>query len=90
MKVYVRGYGKIESSRPIRPFDRVENVGVDYSQAPEWRIPAFHAEYELEILRKMRVRVGNHYCDFALEKLAEDEFAIVCESHPPLQNHPVA
>ena len=45
---------------------------------------------ELSALRSMSIHVGEHYCDFALEKLVEDEFAIVCESHPPLRRQSAA
>jgi hypothetical protein len=50
----------------------------------------FHADYELRTLRGMSIHVGEHYCDFALEKFAEDEFAIMCESHPPLERQSAA
>lgn len=85
MKVYVRGYDTVEPAPPTRPFAPVENIAVQYSETPEWRVSTFHADYELRTLRGMNIHVGDHYCDFALEKLTEDEFAIVCDSHPLLR-----
>lgn len=86
MKVYVRGYATVEQPSQTRPFMPVDNVVVEYSETPEWRVSVFHADYELRTLRGVGVHVGEHYCDFVLEKLAEDEYAIVCESHPPLSH----
>ncbi len=88
--MYVRGYGPIEPAPPARLFMPVENCGVEYSKTSEWRVSLFHADYELRTLQDMHVRVGEHYCDFALENLAEDCFAIVCESHPPLRDKSAA
>ena len=88
--MYVRGYDTIEPAPPTRPFMPVENIAVEYSETPEWRFSVFHADYELRTLRSMNVHVGEHCCDFALEELAEDEFAVVCESHPPLQHKSAA
>jgi hypothetical protein len=90
MKAYVRGYDTVDPAPPPRPSMPVENVAVEYSETPEWRVSFFHADYELSALRGMSIHVGEHYCDFALEKLVEDEFAIVCESHPPLRRQSAA
>jgi hypothetical protein len=90
MKVYVLGYrqkdkGKVEP--PKRPFERIEDVEVQYCKEPEWKI-AFRelAESELRILSEMHVHIGPHYCELAIEELPEGEFAIVCPAHPELHS----
>lgn len=90
MKVYVRGYRQKDADKvqpPKRPFERVENVEVQYCKKPDWKI-AFRelAESELSILAELRVHVGSHYCEFAIEELPEGEFAIICPSHPELHS----
>jgi hypothetical protein len=90
MKVYVRGYQQKDADKvqpPRRPFERVEDVEVEYCKEPDWRI-AFRelAESELKILTDMCVHVGSHYCEFAVEELPEGEFAIICPSHPELRS----
>jgi hypothetical protein len=90
MKVYVRGYRPKDEDKippPKRPFDLVENVDVQFSEAPEWKIDLRElAESELRILTGMHVHVGQHYCEFAVEDLPEGEFAIVCPAHPELRS----
>jgi hypothetical protein len=88
MKVYVRGYRQKDADKvqpPKRPFEPVEDVEVQYCNELDWKI-AFRelAESELRILTGMRVHVGLHYCEFAVEELPEGEFAIICPSHPEL------
>lgn len=85
MKVYVRGYDRIEPIVPTRPFMPVEDMGVEYSETPEWRMPDYMAEGHLRMLREMRVHVAEHYCDFVSEELSEGVVAIACESHPALR-----
>lgn len=86
MKRYVLGYRQKDEDKiepPKRPFEPVENVDVQYSEGPEWKMPfREYAETELRILVGMRVHVGPHYCEFSLEELPEGEFAIACLSHP--------
>ena len=55
MKVYVLGYRQKDKDKvdpPKRPFERIEDVEVQYCKEPEWKI-AFRelAESELLILR---------------------------------------
>jgi hypothetical protein len=90
MKVYVRGYqqkdaDKVQPSK--HPFEGVSDVEVQYCEEPDWRI-AFRemADSELRILTDMRVHVGLHYCEFAVEELPKGEFAIICPSHPELHS----
>lgn len=90
MKVYVRGYRQKNTDKvqpPHRPFERVEDVEIEYCKEPDWKI-AFRelAESELRILTDMRVHVGSHYCEFAVEELPEGEFAITCPAHPELHS----
>jgi hypothetical protein len=89
MKVYVRGYGPMPIERredTAWQFALVEDIWVEYSAAPEWRIPQGRADTECDILRGLHVHVGHHYCDFSVEELAESEFAIKCELHPELRD----
>ena len=86
MKVYVRDYETVELPLQAPPLKVPENITVGYSETPEWRMSDFDAEYELKTLQSMNVHVAEHYCNFVLEKLAEDEFAIICESHPTLSH----
>jgi hypothetical protein len=90
MKVYVRGYRQKDADEAQPPkllFERAEDVEVQYCKEPDWRI-AFRelAESELRILTDMRVHVGLHYCEFAVEELPEGEFAIICPSHPEIHS----
>lgn len=85
-KVYVLGYRPLEDDQlilPKRPFERVEDLGVGYTDEPGWTMAdRREAEGECATLRGMAVRVGMHYCDFAVETLDTGEFTIVCLSHP--------
>ena len=87
MKAYVFGY------RPIKEQERLETtVGSDgdywvkYSATPEnWTIPERRlADVECDILRRMRVHVDAHYCEFSVEELRDGEFAVVCTTHPDI------
>ena len=85
MKVYVLGYHTREDSSvpPPRAFARPENVDVQYSGTPAWKMASlYEAEAELAALRRMDVRVGSHYCQFEVEPLSEGAFALVCTNHP--------
>lgn len=90
MKVYVLGYRQKDADKvepPKRPFERVENVDVQYCKEPGWKIGFRElAESELRILREMNVHVGQHYCEFTVEELREGGFAIICPSHPELNS----
>ena len=91
MTVYVAGYrprekgDKLPERASNRPeFQSPESV-VGYSRTPEWVIWASElADVECQILNGMRVHVGQHYCQFEVEKLEENQFAIVCKLHPAL------
>ena len=88
MKVYVRGYRPRDEDKiqpPKRSFERVENVEIDFSREPDWKIGFRElADTELRILSEMQVHVGPHYCQLAVEELAEGQFAIICPIHPEL------
>lgn len=40
------------------------------------------ADSDCRILNDMSVHVEQHYCQFEVEKIGEDKFAIVCKAHP--------
>jgi len=89
MKVYVRGYGplrKEEISPQRRPFDPIQDHGVEYRATPDdWKMSTRdEAEMHCQDLNRMQVHVGPHYCEFSVEELPEGDFAIVCLSHPEL------
>jgi hypothetical protein len=88
MSAYVVGYrpqkqGEIVQGKQLRPDDPPVTV-VGYSNVPDsWVISALElAESECRILNGRQVSVGQHFCQFEVEKLDEDKFAIVCKSHP--------
>lgn len=93
MKVYVLGYRtktpeQIETERrQLPPFAHIENIEVQYSPTPDWRMPAYEADYQCNELRGMHVHVGQHICDFAIEELPEGDNAIMCAAHPDFVSH---
>jgi len=86
MKVYALRYRQEDDVQPPkRPYDPIEDVDVQYSKQPDWKITLRElAAPELRILRNMRVHVGSHYCEFSIEELPDGAFAIFCLSHPEL------
>jgi hypothetical protein len=84
MKRYVRGYNSKKPKEPAEAEVHLsDNVDVEFTKDPEWIMPAREiAESECRILQRMRVHVGTHYCDFSVEELPGNEFAIACKSHP--------
>jgi hydrogenase maturation factor len=58
---------------------------VDYSSLPVWVFETYEAAWmNCGMINTISVHVGQHYCQFDVEKLDENKFAIVCESHPEL------
>ena len=85
MSVYVLGYHA--NPREKNPEERVNPLGheVEYSDKPELVFDAPEtAGMHCEVLNGMQVYVGEHYCQFEIEKLNDGQFAIVCKSHPGL------
>lgn len=64
------------------PGDRFAGHDVFYSERPSLRFRGRAAEVHCEALAGMGVRVGTHFCNFAVAEVARDEYAVVCESHP--------
>lgn len=48
----------------------------------------FLADDECGILRGLGVHVGQHYWGFAVEELPDEEFGIICPSHPDIRRVP--
>lgn len=72
MKVYVLDY---------RP--KIGKPEVGYGAEPKWRMAFLHeAVKECQLLNNAPVYVGEHCCEFAVEKLPEGDFTIICLSHP--------
>jgi hypothetical protein len=85
MSVYVLGYHP--EPREKSSEERVIPLGheVEYSDKPELVFDSYnYAEMHCEVLNGMQVHVGQHYCQFEVEKLDDGKFAIVCKSHPGL------
>lgn len=64
------------------PGDRFAGHDVFYNERPSLRFGERAAEVHCEALAGMGVRVGTHFCNFAVAEVARGEYAIVCESHP--------
>lgn len=85
MKRFVCFYKmKEEEEASLRPpFSRVENLSVQYSAEPIWKIASRpEAHRHCSYLQMCNVHVGPHFCDFQVEQLGESEFAIACITHP--------
>lgn len=88
MKVFVLGYGPRkeldETHLEENPLTfSIETHDIWYSKEPEWTMNTrVQAESELEILSGMTVHVREHYCEFSVEELSEENFAIACLAHP--------
>jgi hypothetical protein len=88
MTVYVAGYRlkpREEEPANSQRFAKPPEYQIHYSEKPECITGALEfADKHCDFLNAMRVRIGQHYCQFEVEKLDEDKFAIVCKSHPGL------
>jgi hypothetical protein len=83
MKTYVHGYGPKEKKQTGQEATPQYEIEVEYTKDPQWRMPFREfAECEREDLQRMKVHIADHYCDFSVEELPDNEFAIVCLSHP--------
>jgi hypothetical protein len=60
---------------------------IDYSDRPDWNFEVFEAaDNWREVLAGMNVTVGVHQCQFEVEELQPNSFAIVCKTHPKKEN----
>jgi hypothetical protein len=59
---------------------------VQFSDSPEhWKMGRFEAEANCDILNRAHICAKNspqHQCNFEIEELGVEEFAIVCKTHP--------
>jgi hypothetical protein len=89
MSVYVLGYRTRkeadilpESAIKRQEFEQPATV-VAYSTTPEWVIEVLEeAIMHCRNLNQINVHIGQHYCQFEIEKIDEDKYAIFCKSHP--------
>jgi hypothetical protein len=84
MKVYIVGFQQREEDPPpTEPGKPWGNVDVFFSsKRGDWLMEDLeYAQRELNLLRSLRVRVGDHFCQLALEE-EKKTFAIVCVDHP--------
>ena len=89
MKAYVTYYGpepkvsEEEETQEEQDARLARPIVVRFHKEPHWTLPAKHlADVELAILERQRVFKGQHFCEFSVEELPEDKFAIVCLNHP--------
>jgi hypothetical protein len=89
MKTYVDGFEKKRNAEySAKAKSTIHAVGapeynVIFSGNPEWIFLASEfADAQCELLNSMRTHVGTHYCEFEVEEFKQQEFAIVCNSHP--------
>jgi hypothetical protein len=97
MKAYVYEYhtksGKeIEDERWTSPRFRqqIEHTVVAFGGAPNPKWPLIsrsEAQTHCNRLRDFGIHVDDHDCDFSVEKISEDGFAIVCLTHPLPSKH---
>ena len=85
MKSYVTGYQPIEPGSPrYRPLPNWTEYDVGFSPIPSWTMSLRSAaEIECATLQRFDVRVGAHQCQFTVEEVGPDEFAVCCKSHVP-------
>jgi hypothetical protein len=88
MTVYVAGYRlkpREQESANSQRFAKPPEYQIHYSEKPETIAVALEfAVKHCDFLNSLRVHVGQHYCQFEVEKLEENQFAIVCKLHPAL------
>jgi len=87
MKVYVRGFrtkteDEIAEERKRAPFSVIEPLIIAYEEAPDGLIISSRWEAECFCRELLGVHVGDHYCQFSIDELANERFAIACLSHP--------
>lgn len=87
MTAYVYGFR-------LKPKEGEPEDSQRYSSPPEYQIHYCEKPEPIAValefankhsafLNSMHVHVGLHYCQFEIEKLEENSYAIVCKSHPP-------
>ena len=88
MKTYVNYFGDAKSTREKFGSD-VFIDGKSYTvfgDTPEpWKLSLIEAESKRIMLKRHDVkdnRFPDHTCEFEIEKVGADEYAIVCNDHP--------
>jgi hypothetical protein len=65
---------------------RDDETVVQFSNSPEhWKMGRFEVESNCDILNRAHIHpkhLPQHQCNFEIEELGGDEFAIVCKTHP--------
>lgn len=88
MKAYVVYYGEEPAPGEETPTERearlarpsiIQFLGEPLLAFPDKRL----ADIELQIVRRRGYFVGSHLCEFAIDELANGQFAIFCIDHPP-------
>ena len=89
MKAYVN-YFDTDGARAraaIRSDDIRDNeTVVQFNSSPgHWTMGLFEAERNCDILNSAHIHAKNwtnHWCQFEIEKVGKDDYAIVCKEHP--------
>jgi hypothetical protein len=77
MSAYVYGYS---NANPEHQFI-VEYV----NREAAWKFgPQWAAEMHCQLLQHHRVFVDSHLCEFAVEDMGDEQFGIVCATHPKI------
>ena len=65
---------------------RDEETVVQFNDSPEhWKMGLLEAQGNCNILNRAHIHAKNlpkHQCNFEIEELGGDEYAIVCKTHP--------
>lgn len=65
---------------------RDDEFVVQYSSSPDhWKMSRWEAQSNCDILNRANVCAKNwpeHHCNFEIEEVGTDEYAIVCKTHP--------
>jgi hypothetical protein len=61
-----------------------DSYDIYYSRLPLWIFPTQElAEIQIAELHRMRIHKNEHYCQLEVEKVGEEQFAMICKDHLP-------
>jgi hypothetical protein len=87
MKAYVREFHQVKEDET--PYARLLTL-VDYIRISDhWSMPRWDADRICDDLNNAQVhpeRCPEHLCQFEVEEVGPEEFAIVCNAHPDLRD----
>lgn len=68
---------------------RDDECVIQYNPSPIWKTGLFEAQNNCAVLNRANVhayKLPNHWCQFEIEEVGQDEYAIVCQNHPDTVN----